>query len=59
MSQQEKKKSEEERKTCPTSFKCQISNLTKEEIEQKLKVAKVFIPYRGEGNLEGAEPYKI
>ena len=33
--------------------------MTLEEINEKLKTAKVFIPPGDAGNLEGAEPYKI
>lgn len=65
MSESVKEDSEKNNKThytkdnFPTSFKCEPINLTLEEIEEKTKNAKVFIPYGGMGNLEGAEPFKL
>lgn len=42
-----------------TDFTCRVSTLTKEEIEEKCKNAKTFIPPGDAGNLEETEPYKL
>lgn len=43
----------------PTSFKLEPINMTLEEIEKATKNAKVFIPYGGCGNLQGADIMKL
>lgn len=42
-----------------TSFTCQVTNLTKEEIIEKSKNAEPFIPPGDAFYLEGTEPYKL